>query len=301
MEPILTDQSLASVYRHQYAPQNMKLRAKSTKLHYRIMLGHLAEYLGRDPVLSDLQDATAAGFAHWLLNGRRSVVTVNQRLNYLRALWNWCARQGLVGKFPTLGNFPEPKRVPRAWTEQQLTKLFNACCRVPGRIGGVRASDWWLGLHLVLWDTGERAAATLAMRWDWLDLETGTLDVPPEVRKGGTKGMIYTLKPATLAVLRRIKSPARDMVFPWGKCVSQFYLDYNRLLIAAELPADRRCKPQKMRRSFASHVEAAGGNATEALAHSSRKVTTNSYLDPSIVSQSPANLLLPIIQINQPQ
>jgi integrase len=46
-----------------------------------------------------------------------------------------------------------------------------------------------------------------------------------------------------------------------------------------------------MRRSVASHYEAAGGNATELLGHSSRSVTL-AYLDPRIVPQQHAVDLL---------
>jgi hypothetical protein len=37
-----------------------------------------------------------------------------------------------------------------------------------------------------------------------------------------------------------------------------------------------------MRRSFASHLHAAGGDATKALHHSTRSVTINHYIDPRI-------------------
>ena len=51
-----------------------------------------------------------------------------------------------------------------------------------------------------------------------------------------------------------------------------------------------------MRRSFASHLEAAGGNATDALQHSSRRVTKESYLDERIVkSEAPNRLLFDIV------
>ena len=36
---------------------------------------------------------------------------------------------------------------------------------------------------------------------------------------------------------------------------------------------------QKVRRSFATHLEVAGGNATEALLHSLRSITENRYFD----------------------
>jgi hypothetical protein len=46
---------------------------------------------------------------------------------------------------------------------------------------------------------------------------------------------------------------------------------------------------QKVRRTFASHIEAAGGNATQALSHTSRRVTEKSYIDPRIAIEPSHN------------
>jgi integrase len=286
---------LSDIYQNDYSKQNLKIRSESTRKHYRIMLQHLGEYLGHPPTVDDLRDDVAAGFAMWLLAGGRSVATVNQRGHYLRAMWTWMAKRGMVSKFPTIVKLPEPARVPRGWSEKQIAQLFGACRRMTGTIDGIKASDWWLAIHLVWWDTGERTMATLSLEWDWLDLETGVLDVPPEVRKGKHKGMMYVLKAPTLAALTKIKQPKRRLIFPWPYHPGTFYNHYNRLLESAGLPTDRRSKPQKMRRSFASHIEAHGGNATEALDHTARSVTVKSYLDPSIVNRKPANMVLPEI------
>ena len=59
----------------------------------------------------------------------------------------------------------------------------------------------------------------------------------------------------------------------------------------AGLPDTREYKFHAIRKSTASHYEAAGGNATELLGHSSRKVTQG-YLDPRIVRTKPAVELL---------
>jgi integrase len=88
---------------------------------------------------------------------------------------------------------------------------------------------------------------------------------------------------------------SRRLLFPWPYSPSTLYNHYSRLLRRAGLPDDRKSKPQRMRRSFASHLEAAGGNATAALKHSSRKVTERAYLDPRIVGGQNHARLLPRI------
>jgi hypothetical protein len=51
----------------------------------------------------------------------------------------------------------------------------------------------------------------------------------------------------------------------------------------------RKSGPQKMRRTFASHLEAAGGSETKALKHTDRRVTEESYLDPRIAETHQEN------------
>jgi hypothetical protein len=50
---------------------------------------------------------------------------------------------------------------------------------------------------------------------------------------------------------------------------------------------------QKLRRSFATLIEAGGGDATAALMHTARKVTEQSYLDTRLIARPSPNLLLP--------
>ena len=70
-----------------------------------------------------------------------------------------------------------------------------------------------------------------------------------------------------VAALRIIESP---------KCP----LSYKRLIVGAGLEyVKHKTAPQKMRRTFASFIEAAGGNATRALKHVDRRVTEDSYLE----------------------
>ena len=72
-----------------------------------------------------------------------------------------------------------------------------------------------------------------------------------------------------------------------------YHRNYKRLLKQAGLPyVPWKSGNQKVRRSFASHLEAQGGDATEALAHSERGLTKKSYLDPKIVGTKPTNELL---------
>lgn len=66
-----------------------------------------------------------------------------------------------------------------------------------------------------------------------------------------------------------------------------------KLLKLAGLPVSRHSKTQKMRRTFASHLEASGGDATKALLHDDRGTTARHYIDPAVVGAAPAWRSLP--------
>ena len=175
--------------------------------------------------------------------------------------------------------------------DQGAARLYRACRSYRGCLQGVPLALWWMGFHLVLWDTGERTTATLSMRWEWLDLTTGRLRVPAKSRKRGLKPALYQLTEPTLIVLRAFAKP-KGPVFPCGKSQSSFYHRYERLLKKAGLPCDRSCKPQKMRRSFASWIAALGGDASAALMHDSPETTRKAYIDPLIAARPPENRVL---------
>lgn len=80
-----------------------------------------------------------------------------------------------------------------------------------------------------------------------------------------------------LRAIRRREGP----VFRWPKSRTSIYAHLGQIMQRAGLPNDRLHKFHSIRKSVASYYEAAGGNATELLGHTSRKVT-RAYLDPRI-------------------
>ena len=92
-------------------------------------------------------------------------------------------------------------------------------------------------------------------------------------------------------VVRLIEKPKRELIFPWPNCLTYLWDSYKKILIRADLPHDYKSKFHRMRKSVASHFEAAGGNATALLDHSHRR-TTEKYIDPTIcVRQHAVDLL----------
>lgn len=275
-----------------YIPNNLKIRTEATIYQYGCAFKDFRDYLRREPLLADLTDDNLVGMMRMMLDRGCAPRTVNERAGRIRAAWNWLARRRIVEQFPTVQNLRETKRTPKAWTREQLALLMEECDVQGGRIAGVPARLWWKALHLVLFDTGARIGEILALRWEWIDLATGYVDIPAEVRKGGEKDACYQLHAETLATLAAIHLPHGELVFAWEKTESMLYIRYKRILKAAGLPHDRKSKFHRMRKSVASHLQAGGHNASQALGHSSAEVTRESYLDPHVVGMvSPSAVL----------
>jgi integrase len=201
-------------------------------------------------------------------------------------------RKRLVEEWP--GDVPEevePQRVPLAWTMEEVGRILRVCRRQTGRIGDVAAADWWECLHRVFLDSGERVGAVMGLTWDAVDLDSGTILIAAELRKGKRRDRLCELKPETVAALRRIVGTGK--VFPWHLHPSYLYHRYKRLLKSAGLATGRTSGFHRLRKTVGSYYQAAGGHASAFLDHSDPWVTKR-YIDPRICKVKSAAALLPL-------
>lgn len=260
---------------------NPRVRCEATRRQYRFAVNDYCLGFDHPATIADLSDDGIALMMTRLESRGLAAKTINERRGRINCFWSWLAKRGVVKLWPTMPRIPEPLRTPRAWTSAELQRLFAAFSMVRGKVGGVPAGLWWRSLHLVAWDTGERITALLACRWEWIT--DGWLLIPAESRKGKRKDAAYRLAEDTLACLQALKTyrPAGEL-WPWPYSKEYVWTRYREIRRRAGLPVDRRSSFHRMRRSVASHLEAAGGDATAALGHESRRIT-QSYLDPMIV------------------
>lgn len=279
-------QTLCDLCDH-YLSVSTRIRDDATRRHYRRSIRQFAAFLVRIPTTDDLTDDNLCGFLLWTVSHGHTESTANGRAKQLRALWEWAARRRLVDLFPTFRKLAEPEPEPVAWRSEQLAALFDACRQQRGWIGPHRSSTWWLSLHWWLYDTGERAAATFALRREWVDLESKTARVPGRARKGGRKAMIYRLRGRTCELFRELLSVPSDTGLVWDRPWRDdqtFYKRYRRVVVAAGLRWEKRKTGlQKMRITVFTAIEASGGDATAFARHSSRAVT-ESYIDRAIIA-----------------
>lgn len=277
-----------------YFAKNLKIRDDSTKRKYRYAIDDLSEAIGHAATLDDLTDDNVAAMMNHVIASGRSVVTANDKRKRIHALWTWLARRGEVSRWPTTPQLPEPRRIPHAWTVEQLERLVAVARAQRGWMAGIPAGRWWYALHLVCWDTAERIGAIMQIPWAAVDLARGWLLVDASIRKGKASDEVYRLGSDTIEALRLIENPVRELVFPWDQTDSYLWLRYESILRAAELPVGRKYKFHALRRSVASHLKRLGGDAQSALGHASPEVTRR-YFDPRIAGKAHPSDLLPRI------
>lgn len=276
---------------NEYFPMCSRIASKQTEHMYAAAISRLTRYLERPAILSDLDDLT---ISRWLRSMRDELApaSIVGYAKNVRAFWNWCAKRRKVDCFPTFADPPIPRHIPRAWSVPQLKLLIAACGNMNGTVAGVPAPLWWGCLLLVSLDSGERRGALFQLAWEHFDAESGLLEAPAEIRKGRGKSALYRLRPQSVAALEAIRLPRRELIFEWTG--GAFDTKYQELLEHAGLPyVPHKSGLQKLRRSFATLVEAGGGDATAALMHTARKVTEQSYLDTRLIDRPSPNLLLP--------
>lgn len=292
MTPKLEPKRLRDIFREEFIRKRMRGCSEKSKYKYEHVCDELFEYLGRPATVKDLDDDLIGDFLYWLIDEKKqSPHSANTARKMVNSLWNFCAKQGHVKTWPSIPLVRCPKRAPIAWTKEQLATLFKACEQAKGESFYVPAPLWWHAIHCLIWDTGERIGAVLQLRWDDVDLDGCWLTIRAETRKWKREDKSFRLHPDTVKALRAIQTDQPKIFATRFKDVSTLYNHYKKLLKAAGLPLTRKHKFHCLRKSAASYFEAAGGNATELLGHSSRDVT-KCYLDPRVVTQIHASDVL---------
>jgi integrase len=280
----------------------MNLSARSVTL-YGHTVEMFARHLGREPLVSDLEDVAVARFLRWRAGTTRhgrpvSQATVAKDRSQLLALWSWACKKRLhPGEWPGLPRQKKVRHTPTAYTVDDLAKLVRAARARHGRYGTLPAAWWWSTLLQTLWQTGERVGAALALRWGEVDTARASIVFLAKTRKGGMADACRPITPALAAELEQRRGQPDELVWPRPGHPLSFYASFQILCRTAGVKARGF---HAIRKASASYVAAAGGDATAHLGHADPAMTRGHYLDPRITETRRGLDYLPALDLEPP-
>lgn len=263
-----------------YRKDRLRSASPATLNQFSVSIDNLFGYLGRRPFVTDLARETITETMYWMLQRGRAAPTANKFRANMVAIANYLFDERLIHKKLTVYKLTEPDKIPVAWTDDQLRKIVRAGANAHGEINGTPARIYWPALFLTLVYTGERIGAVLKIMPVDFDFSGLTVTLRAENRKFKRRDIIRPITRSTADYVQSIRFSSKHPVFYPGICVSTLGEKLRDLLNSEGLPSDRKHLFQCFRRTSATLFELHGGNATEHLDHSDRRITKRYYLDP---------------------
>ncbi len=267
-----------------YAPLH-QLPPRSVVI-YLNTIDHWKRFLGREPMIADFDDLEVSRFLVSRTGAKKkggktiSANTVAKDKAQLSALWTFAAKKRLVDQFPSLPRTHLVHRTPKAATVDTLEAMMAAAATGRKKMYGRVPVVWfWRTLIRVAFETGERRGALVALRWSEVDLEGRQITFLAETRKGRSRDIVRAISQSLADELREHRGAASDLVWQYPGKQHSMYAAWDLLRKRAGVHVRGL---HSIRKSSASYLAAAGGNASEHLGHSNPR-TTAVYLDPSIV------------------
>lgn len=278
-----------------YVPLRLRGRSRESVRLLNHAITQFSRWLKRPATVEDFDDLVVSQF----LTARAEHLapeSVARERSGLLAMWNLAQARGLVKLRPCVAPELVPEKTPRALTEQELQRVYAVASRLSGWVGPVPANLFFPTLIAVLFYTGERITATLAIPRD--RYRRPWVIVPPHTRKGKRQERVYELPPWVCDMVENLlASHGGPTIFWWGCSMNALRKRWKTITRRAGLGEGREVQFHVMRKSTASHLDAAGGDATGYLGHSSDAITRRNYLDPRVTGRDrrkPWELLPPI-------
>jgi len=277
-----------------FAPQ--KDICDRTVLMYLATLARFRDFLGREPVVDDLDDLTVAKFIRWRRTTKHSKwkmvgpASLAKDSAQIRTLWNWLAKKRWKKSNGDLIDFPDyarprvPKPVPKAYKADELAKLVEAARHRKGEICGKPAAWYWTTKLQAMFQTGERIGAVLELRWSEVDFEHHTLTFLAATRKGHRETITRPITPDLAKMLANHKGAPGERVWPWLDDREPLSIYPSLKVLCRTAGVDY--KPfHSIRKSTASYLKRAGISARKQLGHSSEEMAETHYYDEEITGR----------------
>lgn len=277
-----------------YLAEQLVVFDAMTKMKHEIAIRCFERVLGKDATLEDLTNGNLARMMSSLATAGKKRPTINGYRAKLVALWTWACKQGWIKTWPCVKKLPEPKRVPTAWTLEQIGILWSHLETLTGFIAGIPASLFWKIYVATGLETGERHGARMKLEWaHFTDFDRGTGVFPAEIRKGKRADMPFAISLPTIGLLREARELGAWRPLPWTLNEMHFFAKYSEVLRSAGLPSSSQHLGHCLRRTFATLLVQSGSSkadASEALGHADPTVI-DLYVDGSAIRRPAAHSL----------
>lgn len=288
--------SFCEFFRNTYDPIKLLGRSEATKTDFYYSLLRWQRAVGLP-----IEQVTLADLARYLgtMAESRSPATVNKHRRYLLAILRFARRQKLTSAdwLDDLPRLPEYRDEPEAWLLDEIELLIAVSRRLDYLIGDLQARHFFPALILLIFATGSRISATMAIRQEDMDLAGRSVVIRAKGQKN-RRGQRHRLIDPAVSAIAGIWEPEREHLFAWpwdhwGRQWPALTRRFRKIIDTAGLkqPKDPF---HKLRRSCASYTAANGGEslAQSTMGHS-HAATTQAYLDPRIVRTKQAADVLP--------
>lgn len=282
-----------------YLPKRLIGASKGSCDAYRHNINRFAKFLGRCPMMTDLNDDTVVKFQGWMITSGLSPASANTTRASLLALWRYAVKRGVLTEGPRdVDKLKEPRRLPEAWTMEEMGRIIEAAREQPRPVTGIPCPPglFFETLILVAYDTALRLRALRNIRRkDW-NPERSELTVEAEYMKHKVS-QTFAVSEQTAEAIRRMTAqsdPKREILFDWPLQEEALHFSYRQILKRAGLYRSPKDSFHKLRRTAASHLTRALGieAASRQLGHSSVQMTRR-YVDPRMTGDHRAADHLP--------
>jgi len=265
-----------------YIPLKLRGRSPESVRLLRHAINQFSKFLGRPATLDDCDDLVVSQFL--AKRGERlAPESVARERSGILALWNLAQARGFLRLRPCVSTELVPEKYSASPDRGRARAAVRVRERMSGWVGTVPARLWFPALVAVLFYSGERITATLAIpregyRRPWIV-------VPPHTRKGKRQERVYELPPWVCDLLDELLTYHRapTLLF-WSATMTALRKRWKTMTRRAGLGDSREVQFHVVRKSTGSHLDARGGDATAYLGHSSNAITRKSYLDPRITT-----------------
>jgi len=239
--------------------------------------------------------AELAGWLQSLIDSGRSPATAATYRRMLRAVLRFGEREGYCGHYE-LPAVRVPRRAPRAWTADEVSRIVVAATTWPGTVGRHLACHWWPALLLTCYYSGARIGSIMAAEpFDW-NPQHMTLTLR---HTKSSAAQVCRLHPQAAKAIARIYDPQAERLFVWPYHRRHLFTVCRRIVEAAGVPCPRRKFNlfHRLRRTALTYCWAVDPAVAQRQGgHSSAEITRRHYVDPRIAADGlcAADILPPI-------